>query len=38
MHQYVLGADQVENSPSEKDLLVLVDLKLAMGHQCNVGA
>ena len=33
MHQYMLGAVQLESSLAEKDLGVLVDIKLAVGQQ-----
>ena len=33
MHQYRLGADQLENSSAERDLSVLVDDRLTMSQQ-----
>ncbi|KAK4810839.1 hypothetical protein QYF61_008811 [Mycteria americana] len=38
MHQYMLGADCLERSFSEKDLGVLVDTKLNMSQQCALVA
>jgi len=33
-HQYLLGADQLESSFTEKDLGILENAKLTMSHQC----
>jgi len=33
MHQYRLEADEMERSPADKDLSVLVDSRLAMSQQ-----
>ncbi|KAK4830829.1 LOW QUALITY PROTEIN: hypothetical protein QYF61_013758 [Mycteria americana] len=33
MHQYMLGADQLESSSAEKDLGIMVDNKLTISHQ-----
>lgn len=38
MQQYMLGADQLENSSAEKDQDILVDKKLTMTHQCTTVA
>lgn len=34
MHQYGLGANYLENSFAEKDLEVLVDMKVTTNQQC----
>ncbi|GAB0186483.1 mitochondrial enolase superfamily member 1 [Grus japonensis] len=38
MHQYILGATQLESSFAEKDLGVPVDTKLKISHQCALVA
>ena len=38
MHQYRLGAEMLERSSSEKDLVVLVGNRLAMSQQCAIVA
>ncbi|GAB0183536.1 mitochondrial enolase superfamily member 1 [Grus japonensis] len=38
MHQYMLGATQLESRCAEKDLEVLVDNKLSMSQQCALVA
>jgi len=38
MHQYMLGATQLESSFAEKDLEVQVDTKLTMSQQCVLAA
>lgn len=34
MHQYSLGADLLESSPAQKDLVVLMDNRVSMSQQC----
>ena len=35
MHQHTLVADQLESNSAEKDLVVLVDMKLTLSQQCT---